>query len=81
MLEILKVLKVLEVLEVLGVLAVLALAVLGRTVLPTLSPVLLAALCLAGVAAPLLALPVQAHAGRLLAGRDGKVAGLIRIPA
>ena len=62
----------------LGVLAVLALAVLGPTAIPGLSPLLVAVLCLAGIAAPLLALPVQARAGRLLAGRGGKVAGLVR---
>ena len=62
----------------LGVLAVLALAVLGPSAIPGLPPLLLAALCLAGVAAPLLALPVQARAGRVLAGHDGKVAGLVR---
>jgi len=62
----------------LGVLAVLALAVLGPSAIPGLPPLLLAVLCLAGVAAPLLALPVQARAGRLLAGHDGKVAGLVR---
>jgi uncharacterized membrane protein YbhN (UPF0104 family) len=62
----------------LGVLAVLALAVLGPTALPGLPVALFVALCLAGVAAPLVALPVQARAGRLLAGRDGKVGGLIR---
>lgn len=62
----------------LGVLAVLALAVLGPSVIPGLSPVVLAVLCLVGVSAPLLALPIQARAGRFLAGRDGKVAGLVR---
>lgn len=62
----------------LGVLAVLALAVLGPSAIPALPAALLAVLCLAGVAAPLLALPVQAHAGRLLAGRDGKVLELLR---
>jgi uncharacterized membrane protein YbhN (UPF0104 family) len=62
----------------LGVLAVLALAVLGPTALPGLPVALFVALCLLGVAAPLVALPVQARAGRLLAGRDGKVGGLIR---
>jgi uncharacterized membrane protein YbhN (UPF0104 family) len=62
----------------LGVLSVLALAVLGPSVIPGLPPLLLAALCLAGVAAPLLALPVQARAGRVLAGHDGKVAVLVR---
>jgi uncharacterized membrane protein YbhN (UPF0104 family) len=61
----------------LGVLAVLALAVLGRSVIPG-PPLLLAVLCLAGVAAPLLAIPVQSRVGRILAGRDGKVAGLVR---
>lgn len=62
----------------LGVLAVLALAVLGPSAFPELPSVLLAALCLAGVAAPLLALPVQSRGGRLLAGREGKAAGLLR---
>ena len=62
----------------LGVLAVLALAVLGPSAFPGIPAVLMAALCLAGVAAPLLALPAQARAGRLLAGRDGKVAALLR---
>ena len=62
----------------LGVLAVLAIAVLGRSVVPSLHPVLLAAVCALGVAAPLLALPVQARASRRLADRDGRVAGLLR---
>lgn len=62
----------------LGVLAVLAVAVLGRSVIPDLHPALIAAVCVIGVAAPLLALPVQAGAGRRLAERDGKVAGLLR---
>jgi uncharacterized membrane protein YbhN (UPF0104 family) len=62
----------------LGVLAVLALAVLGPALIPGMPLPVLVALCLAGVAAPLLALPVQARASRVLASRDGKVAGLIR---
>ena len=62
----------------LGVLAVLAIAVLGRSFVPGLHPALLAAVCLVGVVAPLLALPVQARVGRRLAGRDGKLAGLLR---
>ncbi len=62
----------------LGVLAVLALAVLGRSVIPGLHPALLAAVCVLGVAAPLLALPVQGSVGRRLAGRNGKIAVLLR---
>jgi uncharacterized membrane protein YbhN (UPF0104 family) len=62
----------------LGVLAVLALAVLGPSAIPGLPPAVIAILCVAGVAAPLLAIPVQAHTGRLLAGREGKAAGLVR---
>lgn len=62
----------------LGVLAVLALAVLGPATLPGVPAAVFIGLCLAGVAAPLMALPVQARAGRLLDGRDGKVVGLVR---
>jgi uncharacterized membrane protein YbhN (UPF0104 family) len=62
----------------LGVLAVLALAVLGPTVLPGAPVELTIALCAIGVFAPLLALPVHAHTGRLLAGRNGRIAGLLR---
>lgn len=62
----------------LGVLAVLAVAVLGHTVLPGLPIAVIALVCLLGVAAPLLALPVQKHAGRLLADREGRASGLMR---
>ena len=62
----------------LGVLAVLALAVLGPTAVPAVPAAVFVVLCVVGVAAPLLALPVQARAGRLLDGRDGKVVGLVR---
>ncbi len=61
----------------LAVLAVLALAVLGRTLVPGIPIALLAGLCLAGVAAPLLALPVHARVARGLTGRDGRIAGLV----
>lgn len=61
----------------LGVLAVLALAVLGGTILG-LHPVVVGLICVVGVAAPLLALPVHAQAGKILAGRDGKVTRLVR---
>ena len=60
----------------LGVLAVLALAVLGGALLG-LHPLLVAALCLVGVAAPLLALPMRTRLGRLLAGRQGGAARLV----
>lgn len=62
----------------LDVLAVLALAVLGSALLPGLPVILLVALCLALAMTPFLALPVQAHAGRLLDGREGRVARLLR---
>jgi uncharacterized membrane protein YbhN (UPF0104 family) len=62
----------------LGVLAVLALAVLGPTALPGVPAAVFGVVCLAGVAAPLMALPIQARAGRLLGGRSGKVVGLVR---
>lgn len=62
----------------LGVLAVLALAVLGPTALPGVPAAVFSVVCLAGVAAPLMALPIQARAGRLLDGRSGKVVGLVR---
>jgi uncharacterized membrane protein YbhN (UPF0104 family) len=62
----------------LGVLAVLAVAVLGGTVLPGIPIEATVLVCLLGMLAPLLALPVQAHAGRLLDGREGKAAGLLR---
>lgn len=62
----------------LGVLAVLALAVLGPSLLPGVPVEVTIALCVLGALAPLLALPVHAHAGRLLTGRDGKPARLLR---
>ncbi len=62
----------------LGVLAVLALAVLGRSAIPGLPPVVLIVLCVLGLVAPLLALPVQSVLGRRLGAREGKVAGLLR---
>jgi len=61
----------------LAVLAVLALAVLGRTLLPGIPIALLVGLCLAGAAAPLLALPMQARVAGMLARRDGRIAGLV----
>ncbi|MFL6090627.1 MAG: lysylphosphatidylglycerol synthase domain-containing protein [Aeromicrobium sp.] len=62
----------------LGVLAVLALGVLGPSLFPGIPVAVVIVLCLAGVFAPLLALPIHAHAGRILAGRNGKVASLTR---
>lgn len=62
----------------LTVLVVLALAVLGRVAFPALPIGAVVALCVAGLVAPLVALPVRARADRLLAGRSGKIAGLLR---
>ncbi len=62
----------------LTVLVVLALAVLGRVAFPALPIGAVVALCVAGLVAPLLALPIRARADRLLAGRSGKIAGLLR---
>lgn len=61
----------------LAVLAVLAVAVLGRTLLPGIPAALVVGVCLAGAAAPLLALPVHARTTRILDGRAGKVPGLV----
>ena len=60
----------------LGVLAVLAVAVLTPTLLPGVPLAALIAIAAAGVLAPLLALPMHAHTGRLLDGRDAKAARL-----
>jgi hypothetical protein len=62
----------------LAVLVVLALAVLGRVIFPEIPVGVVVTLCVAGLAAPLVALPVRARADVLLAGRSGKVAGLLR---
>lgn len=62
----------------LTVLVVLALAVLGRVAFPALPIGAVVALCVAGLVAPLVALPIRARADRLLAGRSGKIAGLLR---
>jgi hypothetical protein len=61
----------------LGVLVVLALAVLGPSLLPGVPVALFIVLCVVGALAPLAAVPVQARAIRLLAGREGKAAGLL----
>lgn len=61
----------------LAVLAVLAVAVLGRSLLPGTPAALLVGLCLAGAAAPLLALPLHAQAARVLRGRDGRMSGIV----
>jgi uncharacterized membrane protein YbhN (UPF0104 family) len=62
----------------LAVLVVVALAVLGRVAFPAMPVGVVVALCAAGLAAPLIALPVRVRADRLLAGRSGKIAGLLR---
>lgn len=61
-----------------SVLVVLALAVLGRGAFPAMPVGAVVALCVAGLAAPLVALPVRARADRLLTGRSGKIVGLLR---
>ena len=61
-----------------AVLVVLALAVLGRVAFPAMPVGAVVALCVAGLAAPLVALPVRVRADRLLTGRSGKIAGLLR---
>lgn len=64
----------------LSVLAVLAVAVLGRTLVPSLPVALIAAVVVAGILAPLLARPIQAWAGALLAKRtEGKVTRLLTV--
>jgi uncharacterized membrane protein YbhN (UPF0104 family) len=64
----------------LSVLAVLAVAVLGRTLVPSLPLALIVAAVIAGFFLPLLARPGQSVANRLLATRaDGKVTRLIGV--
>jgi uncharacterized membrane protein YbhN (UPF0104 family) len=61
-----------------SVLVVLALAVLGRVAFPAMPVGAVVALCVAGLAAPLVALPVRARADRLLTGHSGRIVGLLR---